>query len=143
MSTGKSLTKSEVSFHTPVDQVDPGFAVKGFKLRWLNGQVESRRAGRIWSTLKLSQFSKDVQDKIVELNPRWIDGDTIRRRGDLLGMAPLDLVNERRNELRNAQNANEAIFRGNAQLGGAISSTSDSSMRDEVLKADRGSNDFR
>jgi hypothetical protein len=143
MSTGKSLTKSEVSFHPPVDHVDPGFAVKGFKLRWVNGQVESRRAGRIWSTVKLSQFSKDVQDKIVEANPRWVDGDTIRRRGDLLAMAPLALVNERREELKQAQNANEAIFRGGSNVGDAVSTMQGSSIRDEVLKADRGSDDFR
>lgn len=139
MSTGKSLTKSDVTFHKPVDGVDPGFAIKGHKLRWCNGKVESRRAGRIWSTIKISQFSKELQDKIAEINPRWIEGDTIRRRGDVLTMAPMDLVNEKRAEIRDAQRANEAIFRGGSNAGGAVKSTSDSQMRDERIRNDADS----
>jgi hypothetical protein len=139
MSTGKTLTKSEVTFHKPVDTVDPGFAIKGHKLRWCNGKVESRRAGRIWSTIKISQFSKDIQDKILEINPRWVEGDTIRRRGDVLTMAPIKLVEEKRAEIKDAQRANEAIFRGGASAGGEIKSTGDSSMRDERVRNDSDS----
>lgn len=138
MSTGKSLTKAEVTFHRPVDGVDPGFAIKGFKLRWCNGKVESRRAGRIWKTVKLSQFSKELQSEITELNPSWIDGDTIRRRGDVLTMAPLNEVNARRQEIKESQMANEAIFRGNANAGGAVRTTDDTGMTNEIV---RGSSD--
>lgn len=141
MSTGKTLTKSEVTFHRPVDGVDPGFKVKGFVFRWCNGKVEARRAGRIWKTVKVSQFSKEMQDKITELNPRWIDGDTIRRRGDVLTMAPVEEARERRQEIRAAQDANEAIFRGGASAGGAVKATQDSSMSNEVIKGN--SDQFR
>lgn len=123
MSTGKTFTKSDVSFHpAPVGNNDPGFAIKGHKLRWLSSDVEARRAGRIWQPLKLSQLSKDLQDKFKDTNPTWIDGDTIRRRKMVLSIAPLHLVEERQKQLKLDQGYNEAILSGKTQHGAAVHS---------------------
>ncbi len=111
--------KDDVSIHRSVDNSDPGFAIKGFKLRWLSGAVESRRAGRIWAPLKISMLPDETIKVLKDTQPTWFSaGDTIRRRDLTLALAPLDAVEKRRRELRENQNANEAVFRKNAQVSG-------------------------
>lgn len=112
------LKDSDVSMHRSVDNSDPGFAVKGFKLRWVSGQVEARRAGRMWQPLKASMLPERVVTKIKESNPGWFStGDTIRKKDLTLSFAPNELVEERRKSLREQQNANEAVFRGKTSVG--------------------------
>lgn len=106
---------TDVTTHFPVDTSDPGFAIKGVKLRWISGAVEARRAGRIWQPLKISMLPKKVLDTLKASNGSWFatGGDTIRKRGDLtLSFAPLEQVEARKRELRKQQNANEAVFKG-------------------------------
>lgn len=124
------FTDSDVSTHTSVDNSDPGFAIKGFKLRWISGAVESRRAGRFWVPLKLSMIPEKALKRLKDSNPSWFtNGDTIRKRGDLtLACAPIALVEERRRKLRDDQNANEAVFRGQQNLGNHVKTEKDNSM---------------
>lgn len=119
----KSFSGNDIVFHKAVDHVDPGFSIRGHKLRWVSGAVESRRAGRMWRTLKLSHLSKEAQAKFKEINPTWEDGDTIRRRGLLLSYASLDEVKVRSKDLKDSQDLNEAVFRGKRSAGGHATST--------------------
>lgn len=112
---------TDVSMHRSVDNSDPGFALKGNKLRWISGQVESRRAGRIWQPLKASMLPEKVITKMKESNPSWFStGDTIRKKDLTLSFAPMHLVEERQRSLKQQQNANEAVFRGKVDLGNGI-----------------------
>ena len=124
------FTDSDVSMHNSVDNSDPGFAIKGFKLRWISGAVESRRAGRFWVPLKLSMIPEKALKKLKDSNPSWFtNGDTIRKRGDLtLACAPVALVEQRRRELRKQQHDNEAVFRGQVNLGNHVKTERDNAM---------------
>lgn len=129
---------SDVTTHPPADTTDPGFAIKGVKLRWISGAVEARRAGRMWQPLKLSMLPKKIVDRLKESNGSWFasGGDTIRKRGDLtLSFAPLDLVEARRRELRKQQNANEAVFRGAASSTGVKADLKETGMELETVRA--------
>lgn len=126
------FTESQVKTHRPADQTDPGFAIKGYKLRWVSGVVEARRGGRMWRVLKLSQMPKGVVDKLKEVNRSFSDGDTIRRRDLTLAYAPIEEVNERRKQLRDNQNANEAIFKGKATLADGVTKTEGSEALESV-----------
>jgi len=128
----KSFTKSEVSVHRAVDNTDPGFALKGFKLRWMSNIVAVRRGVRIWRTLKISQLPKDVVTELKSINPAWEDGDTIRRRDLTLAYASLEDVKSVREENKDSQNANEAIFRGKASHSNSVTSTGSTTL--EVTK---------
>lgn len=109
---------TDVSLHRSVDNSDPGFAVKGHKLRWISGGVEARRAGRMWQPLKASMLPEKIVGKMRESNPTWFtQGDTIRKKDLTLSFAPLALVEERRRTLKENQNANEAVFRGKVDVG--------------------------
>lgn len=114
---------SEVSIHKAVDDTDPGFALKGYKLHWVSAQVESRRAGRMWVPLKLSALPAKAVAKLKESNPSWFNspGDVIRRRDLVLSFAPTKEVEGRRRELKEMQYANEAVFRGQVNLGNGVS----------------------
>lgn len=114
---------NEVSTHRPVDDTDPGFALKGFKLHWVSAHVETRRAGRMWQPLKLSMLPDNAVKKLKESNSSWFNstGDVIRRRDLVLSFAPFKEVEERRRELKGQQHANEAVFRGKVNLGNGIS----------------------
>lgn len=127
---------TDVSTHRSVDNSDPGFALKGHKLRWLSGAVEARRAGRIWTTLKVSMLPEPVLKKIRETQPGWLStGDTIRKRDLVLAFAPLELVEERRRELRKQQNDNEAVFRGKVSMGNGIETEATNRMEIERVEA--------
>lgn len=126
--------QGDVTIHRSVDPSDPGFALKGFKLRWISAGVESRRAGRIWKPLTLSMLPEPVVKSLQESNSSWTQTETIRKRDQVLSFAPIDLVNERREELRQNQRANEAIFAGKRKLaGGRI--TSEGSSNTERIEA--------
>lgn len=123
---------TDVSVHRSVDNSDPGFAVKGFKLRWISGGVEARRAGRMWQPLKVSMLPDKALAKMRESNPSWFSmGDTIRKKDLTLSFAPVHLVEERRRMLKANQNANEAVFRGKVDLGNGISTESDNRVTTE------------
>lgn len=123
---------SDVSVHSSVDNSDPGFAIKGFKLRWLSGGVEARRAGRIWQPLKASMLPDKVLKRIKEINPIWFSqGETIRKKDLTLAFAPLDMVEKRRRMLRENQNANEAVFRGKVAIGNGAHTDPDNKVTNE------------
>lgn len=125
---------TDVSMHRSVDNSDPGFAIKGFKLRWLSGGVEARRAGRMWQPLKLSMLPEKVLAKMRESNPSWFAAaDTIRKKDLTLAFAPLQLVEERRRALKENQNANEAIFRGKVSVGNGAYTEKDNSVAVERM----------
>lgn len=129
------LKQSDVSVHRAIDTSDPGFALKGYKLRWISSGVEVRRAGRIWQPLKLSMLPEAVVTKLKEINPRWMESDTIRKRDQVLAFAPLAEVEERARQLKDAQNANEAIFGGKRKLAGGRVTSEGSSQRERITEA--------
>jgi len=126
---------SDVTTHASVDQSDPGFALKGHKLRWISGHVESRRAGRIWQVLKGSMLPDKIMTQVKGRNPSWFrDGDAIRK-GDLtLAFAPMAEVEAKRATNKDQQSSNEAVFRKGQRLRGQAV-TDDSSMRTVTQKA--------
>lgn len=132
---------SDVSIHPSVDNSDPGFAVKGIKLRWLSGAVEARRSGRIWQPLTKSMLPEATRKKLEAVQPAFKNGeDTIRRRDLTLAFAPNHLVEEKRRELKAQQNANEAVFRPGSTQGlpeGAKTDRSTGITRQAVETSDR------
>lgn len=129
--------EKDVSLHTPVDTTDPGFAIKGVKLRWISGQVEARRAGRMWVPLKASMLPAKVLSKMKEANGSWFStGDTIRKKDLTLAFAPIEQVEARRRELRQQQNANESVFRPGADVGNTIRTDSESGVKTERVRGD-------
>ncbi len=115
---------TDVSVHRAVDGTDPGFAIKGFKLRWLSGEVESRRAGRIWVPLKVSMLPEKTVARMREQTASWFStGDTIRRKDLTLAFAPVEQVEARRRELFQQQRANESVFRPGIAAGGGHAKT--------------------
>ncbi len=123
---------TDVSVHKSVDGTDPGFAIKGVKLRWISGQVEGRRAGRIWIPLKVSMLPEKTVARLREQNGSWFStGDTIRRKDLTLAYAPLEQVEERQRELRKNQHANEAVFRGQQDLGNGVRTEKDNQVTHE------------
>ena len=117
------FSDSQLSFHRPVDGTDPGFMIKGYKLRWLSGGVEVRRAGRIWVPLKLSDLPAKALEKLKDYQGSWFSGgDTVRRKDLTLAYAPLEQVEQRRRELREGQNLNEGVFRGKVSHGSEVTS---------------------
>lgn len=131
------FTDADVTTHPSVDNSDPGFALRGMKLRWISGAVESRRAGRFWQPLKASMLPVKALAKLRESNPSWFTtGDTIKKRGDLtLAFAPIEVVEARRRELRQNQHANEAVFRGQVNLGNHVKTEKDNQSVIERVEA--------
>lgn len=132
--------KEDVSIHRSADNSDPGFALKGFKLRWLSGAVESRRAGRIWTPLKVSMLPDETVKTLKDTQPTWFStGDTIRRRDLTLSCAPIAAVEKRRREMKDNQNANEAVFRKNTQVSGnsAVRTDSETGVAMERIEPSR------
>ena len=135
------FNKSDVTLHRAVDNSDPGFALKGFKLRWISSGVEVRRAGRIWQALKVSMLPENVVAEMKKVNPRWVEGeDTIRKRDQTLAFAPMAEVEKRRRENKEAQDANEAIFAGKRNIAGGRVQSEGSSSRERISEA---SEEFR
>lgn len=132
---------TDVSVHQSRDNTDPGFALKGFKLRWLSGAVEARRAGRIWTPLKVSMLPDRVLNHLKDKQPAWLStGDTIRRRDLTLAFAPQKLADDRRRELLKQQHANEAVLRGKVSLGHEITTEKDN---EHVIGRAATSEEFR
>ncbi len=112
---------TDVSVHRAVDGTDPGFAIKGIKLRWISGQVEGRRAGRIWVPLKVSMLPEKTVARLRDQNGSWFStGDTIRRKDLTLAFATIESAEARTRELKQQQHANEAVFRGQVDLGNGV-----------------------
>lgn len=136
-----SFNKSDFIFSKgqPKDNSDPGFSLRGHVLRWVSGGVEARRAPRFWQPLKLSHVPKEIQSEFQTKLRSMIDGDTIRRRDLVLAFAKEDLVKERRNDIRDQQQANEAIFRGNQRIAGNdnVRTMPDTSLKTERVSADQ------
>jgi hypothetical protein len=127
---------TDVSVHLPVDTSDPGFAIKGFKLRWVSGGVEARRAGRMWQPLKLSMLPEKIIKSMSSHNAAWLSAsaaDTIRRRDLVLAFAPIDQVEARRRMVRENQAANESVFRSGQHVGNGVKTDSDTSARNEKV----------
>ncbi len=123
---------TDVSIHRAVDNTDPGFAIKGFKLRWISGQVESRRAGRIWVPLKVSMLPEKTVARMREQNGSWFStGDTIRRKDLTLSFASIEQAEELRREQRKQQHANESVFRGQVDLGNGVKTEKDNQVVSE------------
>jgi hypothetical protein len=133
-----SITTADVTFHRPTDNTDPGFKIKGQVLRWVSGGVESRRAPRFWSPIRMSKLPKELQTKIKTKVGSLIDGDTIRRRDLILSCAPVDVVSERSAELKDQQRANESVFRANSGIAGsgAARTTGDTGLRNEKMTSE-------
>lgn len=127
---------NEVSVHPSKDDTDPGFIIKGFKLRWVSGAVESRRAGRIWVPLKVSALPEGASRRLKESNPSWFNaGDTIRRNDLVLCCAPLDKVEAMRRSMSEQQKTNEGVFRRGASLGNGITTDRDTGIDLERVEA--------
>ena len=110
------FSESDLSFHTPIDVSDPGFMIKGHKLRWVSEGVEVRRAGRIWKPIKMSELPQKAIENVASLRSKWAgggagEGDTIRRRDLVLTYAPIELVEERRREIKSTQTLNESVLK--------------------------------
>lgn len=100
--------------HKPVDNRDPGFALPGYQLRWLGSSVHERRSGRIWEVLQISMLPDDLVKHLKRTQPFWFrdsNGDTIRRRGDVLAYAPIEAVMEVRKENQREAQEKLSIFR--------------------------------
>lgn len=107
--------------HQPVDVRDPGFKLPGFKLRWLGPELHERRTGRIWFPIRVSMLPQELLAKLKAKNPFWfeqMEGDTIRRRGDVLSFAPIDEVQQLRKELDEKTKAQSGIF--NRRVSNAV-----------------------
>ena len=121
--------EADFTFDRPVDHTDPGFAIKGCKLRWVSGHVESRRGGRIWHVLKKSDLPKKCLDEITDRNPFWSsEGDTIRRRDLVLAYARQEDIDYVKRENRENQNANESVLRGKRSMQNEIKSSGEQTL---------------
>lgn len=97
------ITKDQVEITRPVDRTDPGFRIKGVRLRWLSADVSEIRYGRIWRVLRKEDMPKELIDHIESVNPgAFRDGNTIKRKGLFLGWAPEEEALKYRRELDQA-----------------------------------------
>lgn len=110
---------TKFTLHRPADNRDPGFLLPGFKLRWLSNLVSDRRAGRIWEPLRVSDLPEKLKAHLKQRSPIWgkTDGDTIRRGGDVLAFAPIELCQERRKEINELTALNEGLLKGKHSHG--------------------------
>lgn len=104
--------KFEVTRHRPTDTLDPGFAIKGHKLRWIHGFKAEGPEMSIWKVLKKDELQpeqlKSLQQQIPGL---FSGGNTIRKRDLVLAYAPMDSVKEVRAEVDKAnQEAMQRIY---------------------------------
>lgn len=107
-----AFTKTQVKFHRPVDPSDPGFTIRGMKIRWISGYVQSRKPWRMWKTLKVSEMPKcEEWENWKQENSHVVDGDKIRRGDQTLSYAPTRVVEEKRRENRELQKTNESRTR--------------------------------
>lgn len=114
-----AFTKTQVKFHQPVDPSDPGFVIRGMKLRWLSGYVQSRKPWRQWKTLKVSEMPKcEDFDNWKDAHPHVIDGDKIRRGDQTLAYCPIDVAKKKQKENREQQKTNES--RNRSKLKDAV-----------------------
>jgi hypothetical protein len=140
-----SFKDSDIQTHKPTDDTDPGFTLKGHKLRWVSGAVESRRSGRAWVPLKVSALPKEIVKKLQDSNPSWFrEGDTIRRGDTVLNYAPIKEIEAKVRADKDQQKTNEGVFRGKAKVSGSdhIKTTDDTSIGHEVIPAESGAGKF-
>ncbi len=124
---------NEVVVDRPIDATDPGFKVKGHRLRWVSSSVEMRRTGRAYIPLKISCLPESATKKLKETNPSWFNaGDTIRRRDLVLCIAPIEEVEKTRKENKENQKANEGVFMKNKRIGtGSVKTTDEVEVANE------------
>lgn len=85
-----SFQESEVTTHRPIDPSDPGFRIKGVKLRWISTIVHQNNPDRPWVVLKKTMLPKGIVTKLEESRPDLFgdeEKETIRRGGGSLILA--------------------------------------------------------
>jgi hypothetical protein len=132
--------------HKPVDNRDPGFALPGYQLRWLSSGVHERRPERVWSPITLAMLPDELLKRLKAKHPFWFrdsQGDTIRRRGDVLAFAPIEEAAEVRKENRQKAQDNMSIF-NNRKVSKAIleQGRGDMQVESSMHKISLGKDDF-
>lgn len=131
--------------HKPVDARDPGFSLPGYQLRWLSNGVHERRPERIWMPITLSMLPDELVKKLKSKHPYWFrdsQGDTIRRRGDVLSFAPLEEVKEVRKENAQKSQDNMSIFNRKASKDVLNRGMGDLQIDSSMEKIRLGAEDF-
>ena len=95
------------------DGSNPGFVIKGYKLRWLSHTVQTFSPGRIWQPLKLSDLDpKFVEKWMPRYNHLASNGDdTIRRKEMVLSFASIEAVEKQRRDNRRLQQLQEGSIK--------------------------------
>lgn len=95
------------------DGSDPGFMIKGYKLRWLSHTVQTFKPGRIWQPLRVEDLDPAfVQKWMPRYNHLAGNGDgTIRRREMVLSYASQEAVDKERRQKKNLQALQEGSIR--------------------------------
>jgi hypothetical protein len=111
--------------HKPQDNLDTGFTLPGFKLRWLQGDYQDRRRWRIWSHLSVADLPEALTKKLQEKFPGMLkDTDRIRYRDLVLAYASLAAVEEERAKIAEENKRNQGVLTGgqsgNVQSKGSV-----------------------
>lgn len=87
----------------PIDKTDPGFRIKGHKLRWVASNATEDKMGRFWRIIRRDELPKEFVEAMKAANRDMFGQDsTIRNRELVLAYAPEEVVAERRKELKEA-----------------------------------------
>lgn len=105
--------ETEYKTHRPMDQLDPGFTLKGRKLYFISAKKTENTPGRPWEIVRKKDLPPKLVEHIKRTNPRaFTDQDDTYRVGDLvLAMAPLSHLEpykKAREEANRAQMASVA-----------------------------------
>jgi len=109
-----SKNKFTIRFRRTVDSdpCDVGFELDGFKLRWIRDRLQEDRIGRIWKPLQKSDLPEST---LKELEKQrfgiWTGGNTIRRGDLVLAYAPIEAVNEQKQEIAERNQALKTLVR--------------------------------
>lgn len=90
-----------------------GFAIKGYKLRWISHTVQTAKPGRIWMTLKLSDLDPEFVKVWSERYQHLLSdggGDTIRRREMVLSYASEEAVKAEKIKMKKLQQLQEGTI---------------------------------
>lgn len=112
---GKEQIEKKVVMHDPSNC---GFTIKGYVLRWLSPGVQSRRGGRIWMPLRMSdldpEFVREWQPGYNHLRCAQ-DGDTIRRNELVLSYASLEAAHKQRQQTKKQQEMEEGKLKSSKE----------------------------
>lgn len=125
--------ESQLQLNPGGDASNPGFIIKGHKLRWLSHTVQSFKPGRQWKTLRLS----DLDPKFVEkwkpsYNHLMDNGEgTIRRREMVLSYASIEECEKVRREQKELQQLQEGSIRSRNRnsKAGLVADVEETSVR--------------